>query len=452
VAQPATETLAPRARFEAEVTRNLRWNFGTNMVYGLFGTTGWRLIFTPTFVPAYAFAITQSEFLVGLLMFLSGALRLLAPFPATALVEHRPRAKPLSLLFGSAMRLQILFIALSAMFLHESHPGWNVIVFFAAMPLCHALGSMQGVAYGMVMSKLIPAVGPGIWNRNIFVGMRNAIGGFTAIALILAVRRYGSGIPFPLDFAYLLLFAVCLTSVGLLFFGFSREPDSPDVAERESVWRKVAQIPTTLREHPNFARFVLARSLASIAFLALPFYILHAREVLADVPGVEINMTLYWMAASSLMDPLWGVIAQRRGFRSVFLIAMLLWIAASGVFAVAETQLAIALAFSAIAVAVGGFHISSNNMVFEFAESDLRPRMIATSSTIGDIAATGSALLGGYLAEVAPLPLLFLLAAVFLAGGGAVMLRGVVEPRIPSPDEAARRETPGIHDVPGPRD
>jgi MFS family permease len=451
VAEPAHDIRDRRTRFETEVMRNLRWNFSTNMVYGLFGTTGWRMIFTPTFVPAYAYAITQSEFLVGFLAFLTGAVRLLSPFAATTMVEHRRRAKPLSLLFGAVMRLQILLVALAAIFLHETHPDWNVLVFFLAMPVCHALGGMQGVAYGMVMSKVIPAVGPGIWNRNIFVGLRNAVGGFTAIILILCVREYLPEVPFPFDFAYLLIFAFGLTSVGLLFFGFSREPDSPDVADRESMVRKVAQIPQTLRDHPNFAHFVLARSLASLAFLALPFYILHARSVLADVPGIEVNMTLYWMAASSVFDPLWGVIAQRRGFRFVFLVAVGLWIAASCGFAVANTEVPIALAFATIAVANGGFQISSNNMVFEFAESDLRPRMIATSATIGDVAITASALAGGYLAEIAPLPVLFGVAAVFLVSGGFVMWRHVVEPRTPSREEAVRRETPGIRDLPDPR-
>jgi MFS family permease len=444
--------IARRTRFEAEMMQHLRWNFGTNMIYGLFGTTGWRMIFTPTFVPAYAFAITQSEFLVGFLAFVTGAIRLLSPFAATAMVEHRRRVKPLSVLFGAAMRIQILLVALSAIYLHQTHPGWNILIFFMAMSLCHAFGGMQGVAYGMVMSKLIPAVGPGVWNRNIFVGLRNSVGGITALVLIFSVREYFPEVPFPFDFAYLLIFAFGLTSVGLLFFGFSREPESPEVAEREPVRRKIAQIPTTLREHPNFAYFVLARSLAALAFLALPFYILHARAVLAGVPGVEINMTLYWMAASSLVDPLWGVIAQRRGFRFVFLVAVGLWISASFVFAVVDTEVPIALAFATIAVANGGFHISSNNMVFEFAESDLRPRMIATSSTIGDVAITASALAGGYLAEVAPLPAVFLVAVVFLLSGGWVMWRHVIEPRTPSREEAARRETPGIHDVPGPRD
>lgn len=450
--RPALDVPVRQARFEAEVERNLRWNFGTNMIYGLFGTTGWRLIFTPTFVPAYAFAITGSEFMVGFFAFLTGLLRLLSPFAATAMVEHRRRAKGLSLWFGGLMRLQLLIVALGAIWLYAHHPGWNVLLFFVAMPLCHALGGMQGVAYGMVMSKVIPAVGPGIWNRNIFVGLRNSVGGFTAIALILAVRRFAPALEFPDDFAFLLICGFSLTSIGLLFFGFSREPDSPEVAEREGVLQKVAQIPATLRDHPNYARFVQARTIAAFGLMAIPFYILHARRILADVPGIEINMTLYWMAASSLVDPIWGLIAQNRGFRLVFLIAMGVWIAASGVFMLASGELPIGLAFAAIAAANGGLMVSSNNMVFEFGSSDLRPRMIATSSTLGDVATTIAGLGAGALATLAPLPVLFGVAALFLALAAWLMATRVVEPRTPTLAEAARRETPGLRDAPAPGD
>lgn len=448
LAQPATKTVDVHARFEREVDTHLRWNFVTNMVYGLFGTTGWRLVFTPTFIPAYAFAITQSEFLVGFLGFLTGALRMLSPFAATSIVEHRHRAKPVALAVGTGMRLQLAVIALSAILLHETWPSLNIAIFFIAMPLCHGLGGMQGVAYGMVMSKVIPATGRGLWNRNLFIGFRNSLGGVTAILLILGVREHFQALPFPNDFAYLLLFGFGLTCLGLAFFAFSREPDSPIVAARESVLEKVYQIPATLRANPNFARFVLARALASFAFLALPFYILHAREVLSELPGVEVSMTLYWMAASSLLDPIWGFIAYRRGFRLVFLLAIGLWVAGSLVFVWGDTEAAIAAAFAAIAAANGGFQISSFNMVLEFSDSDLRPRLIATNSTIGDVSMTVSALVGGYLAEVAPLPVLFLIACAFLAASGYVMARHVREPRSPSIDEALGAETPGLHDRP----
>ena len=42
-------------RYQAEVARHYRWNLGAHLLYGLFGTTGWRLITAPTFVPEYMF-------------------------------------------------------------------------------------------------------------------------------------------------------------------------------------------------------------------------------------------------------------------------------------------------------------------------------------------------------------------------------------------------------------
>jgi len=68
-----------------------------------------------------------------------------------------------SSLLGAALLFHVQLVtsaqvALAAIYLHETHPAWNVLIFFVAMSLCHALGGMQGVAYGMVMSKLIPAI------------------------------------------------------------------------------------------------------------------------------------------------------------------------------------------------------------------------------------------------------------------------------------------------------
>jgi len=50
----------PLARYQAEVARNYRWNLGMHLLYGLLGTTGWRLITAPTFVPDYMFRLGGS--------------------------------------------------------------------------------------------------------------------------------------------------------------------------------------------------------------------------------------------------------------------------------------------------------------------------------------------------------------------------------------------------------
>jgi hypothetical protein len=57
-------------------------------------------------------------------------------------------------------------------------------------------------------------LGRGIYNRNLFVGFRNALGGVTAIALIVWGREALAGLGFPTDFAYLLLADFALTAWG----------------------------------------------------------------------------------------------------------------------------------------------------------------------------------------------------------------------------------------------
>ena len=54
------------AAYEAEVEGNLRRNYVANLAHGLLGQTGFRLVNAPTFVPAYIYLLSGSEFAVGL--------------------------------------------------------------------------------------------------------------------------------------------------------------------------------------------------------------------------------------------------------------------------------------------------------------------------------------------------------------------------------------------------
>lgn len=74
--QPGIDALA---RYQADVARHYRWNVIAHLAYGLLGTTGWRLIMAPTFVPDYLFRLSGSNFLVGTLLFAGGLARFLSP-------------------------------------------------------------------------------------------------------------------------------------------------------------------------------------------------------------------------------------------------------------------------------------------------------------------------------------------------------------------------------------
>ncbi len=158
--------------FAEDVRRNLRWNFTVNLLYGLFGTTGWQLIMAPIFVPTYMKELGGSNTIVGLLLFCGGLSRFLTPPVTASLVEHEPLMKNKAVLVGSLMRAQVLFMALAAFFL----PRWlNLIEFFVVFSLFNLFLGMQHVIYNTVMSKVIP-----VDRRGRFIGLRNFHGSVSA--------------------------------------------------------------------------------------------------------------------------------------------------------------------------------------------------------------------------------------------------------------------------------
>ena len=53
-------------RHSAFMEANLRRNYTTNLTHGVFGMTGFRLIYAPTIIPAYLYLLTGSAAAVGL--------------------------------------------------------------------------------------------------------------------------------------------------------------------------------------------------------------------------------------------------------------------------------------------------------------------------------------------------------------------------------------------------
>ena len=84
-----TAQSAGRADVPAEVARNLRRNAAVQLLHGLFGQTGFRLVSAPTFLPAYLFALSGSDFAVGLARSLQAAGTVASPMLGASLIGHR---------------------------------------------------------------------------------------------------------------------------------------------------------------------------------------------------------------------------------------------------------------------------------------------------------------------------------------------------------------------------
>jgi MFS family permease len=410
-------------RYDLQVRRDLNRNFFAHLGHGMLGQTGFRLINAPTFLPAYIMLLSGgSEMMVGLALSVQAMGMMLTPLLGANLIEHRKRVLPVGFLIGALMRLSVLFIALSGLLLS----GTSVLIaILLSLTLLGLFQGMQGVVFNFLMSKVIP-----VTKRGRLTGLRNFLAGITSAAVAWLGGHYLLGeVPTVEGYSYTFLLAFILTSVGLLILLFVREPEPPTVKVKLGLLQRLGEVPQLLREDPAFTRYFLARSLATMGRMAMPFYILFAGQSIG-LSGQNLGIiTFAFTIAGTVSNLAWGSMADKHGFRGTFLLSIALWVVSTLVLLVASSQWLIVLVFVGIGAAVQGFQNSSINLTLEFGDRDNLPMRIAIANTASELAGTVGPLLGGVLAALLGYEAVFVASILFLMIGGVVVRIYVPEPR-----------------------
>jgi MFS family permease len=407
----------------ASAERDLRFNFVLLLAHGFLGQTGMRLLQAPTFLPHFVHVIAGNATAVALVRAFQGLGMMLSPIVSASIVERRSRSKGLGLLFGSVMRLQVLLLALIALFVPTENALpliWLVLGVFGL-----ALG-MQGVVFNFLISKTVP-----VNRRGVLLGLRTTAAG----VLLVAVSYVGgwlvdrAGFPYGYGWTFLLCFV--LTSLGLIAFGFLREPDSVEVRDGSIRFReRLGELPELLRAEPGFRRFLVARLAGTLARGVLPIYIVFIGQRLEIGGLAELGtFTAAFVAANSFSGLGWGLLADRVGFKGVFQRALVCWAAANAlILVVSPGTLAYAAVYALVGAGLAGFMLAGQNLVLEFGSQRDRPMRIAISNTGSELFGMAGFLIAGLLADRAGAPVVFAL-SIACQLAALLVMRGVEEPR-----------------------
>ncbi|WP_233994292.1 MFS transporter [Erythrobacter litoralis] len=400
---------------------NLRRNYAATLIHGVFGMTGFRLIYAPTIIPAYLYVQTGSAAAVGLGMALLQLGGTLSPVLSGARVESRNHILPYAITVGSLMRMMVLAMALTAWFLEGR------ALFAATLAIFLALGFFQGaqrVAFQMLMAKVIP-----IDRRGRLQGVRNLLGGGIAAVLAWAAGVYfieqqwlGNG------YATTFLFAFILTTIGLLVLQFGiKEPSAPTIRQPVPLRERWGQFAELLR-HRTYRFFLLAHGFSSIARVGLPFWTLYVGERLGLDGYVIGALSLAYLASETVSNVLWGQIGDRYGFRLVYLGALFCSLVGLTLLVAGEGAMLYA-AFAALGFGMSGWMMAALTLVLEFgAHEDIPMRIALTTTVEGAVSSTGPIIAGLAIAALGFMPLIV---AAFLSLGLAlaVVFWRVSEPR-----------------------
>jgi len=421
-AEPAAPTLSAEAAFASEVRRNLPRNYAAHLAHGLFGQTGFRLVTAPTFIPEYVHAISGgSAVWVGIARSAQALGQCLSPLFSATVIEHRRRVLPVALRVGNLVRAQVLGMGLAGFFLGT---GQNLIAVCIFLGLFGFFMGMQGVAFNFLMAKVIPVEFRGRLSglRNALAGITSASVGFLSGAYFVQHNVWGNG------YATTFLLAFVLTELGLVAMMFLREPETPEVRERTGMSR-LRDLPALVRADRNFAVFLGACVLGSFGRIGMPYYVLYAGERL-HIGGVELGeLTAGFLLSSTVLNLFWGTVADRIGFRAVFLGSLGLWIAGTLALFEMDSFTGLLGVFVAIGTGSGGFMMGQQNLVLEFGKREDLPLRIGAANSLTEATNVIAPLLGGLLASVYSFPAVFACGIAFKLLAGLLVLLRLREPR-----------------------
>ena len=321
------------------------------------------------------------------------------------------------------MRMQMLGIALTGLFLGSTNIGLWLIIFFMVL-----LGIMQGITVVMMNSlraKVIP-----VHRRGFVAGWRNFLSnGATAIVAYFAGGYLIDNNILGDGYAALFLLAFFIALLGIIVFIFTKEPTGIDLRKRENIQQSFKSLKPLFRTNPHFARFFLVTVLGSIGRMAMPFYILFAGTRM-ELSGAMLGLlTTIWMLSGTVTNLLWGEIADRKGYRVVMIITLALWVIADCQLLVIQEVYGVLIFFVVFGIAISGFNQARMNMVLELgSDADIPLRVAASNMASNTVGAIGP-LLGGLIVLAMGYEIIFIICILVQSVALVIMLNFVPEPR-----------------------
>ncbi len=400
--------------------RHLRRNFTLGVLNGALFQFFSALASPSLVLPLFVSYLTDSHLLVGFIPSVLQAGWFLPQLVASRYIQHRAQKK----VYYSAMAIvrTICWGLLTiAIFTLGGDRLLLLITFFSLLMVYSLSGGVGGISFIDIVGKAIP-----VTRRGAFFGNRNFFGGILAFmgGLIVKYVLDQSGYPFPTNFG--LLFALAFLALLLALFLFTQIVEPVESVNEEEVvllqqFRRALEI---VKDDLRYRRFLLLRLCLMATQMAMPFYILYARDRL----GIPEGMVGLYISAMTVMSVgsnlVWSRISDRRSNKLLMQIASILGLSIplsalliphlSGFFSPVSLGYLFGLVFALLGSYTAVTQIGNINFLLEISPASERPIYVGFTNTLLGIALLAAGV-GGVIVDVAGFGTLFSLTLAFYA-------------------------------------
>jgi len=398
---------------------HFRRNFIAFLVdYVSFGVA-FSFINPSTILPTFARTLTDYEPLIGLVGTVFAAGWLLPQLGIAAVIGGKPRKKPYLIAAVYAGRPLFLLLALAVWAGLPRYPTAMLAVFLASIGLFEVLDGISSVAWFDILARAVP-----LERRGRLVGAGQLLSGMLGVAVgaLVGLILDNPRLSYPANYALLFTLSAVAHGPSVVALTLLREPEGGRLEPRRSLRGFLKQLGGVWRGDRNFRRLMGYRWLIGLMNLALPFYILHATEVV-DLPArttgwfVSVQMVGGIVASVGL-----GWLSERHGPRPV------IWLGATAVLLSPLLALCIhyagegpllpaySLVYFLLGVANSAWMLGPLNYVLEMAPDGRRPLYVGLYNTLAGVLVPAS-LAGGFILRATSYPALFGVTAAGVAAG-----------------------------------
>ncbi|MBN1648561.1 MAG: MFS transporter [Spirochaetales bacterium] len=276
-------------------------------------------------------------------------------------LQRLRRKKQYVLILGFIQRTFWLAAAFVSLFYAETRPGLVIAVILLAILFASLAAGVNIPAFYYYTAKTIPTE-----MRGKLFAARNLGSYLLGIGAGILMKFLLARFPFPRNFTLLLFIGAGVIMSTLIPLGFVREPDAKQLADYvplRQIFRHSFQI---LKRSRQFRLFILGRILFMISFAAVTYispFIVNTYGVSADELGIFAFITA---ATYIVVNPLIGVIADRTGHKTLFVIGSLATLVAC-LLCLLPIPYTISLAvFVAAAVSMSVKNVSEFTMILDY--------------------------------------------------------------------------------------
>jgi MFS family permease len=390
----------------------LKYNrtFILGVINGVLFNLAEALIGGTTVLPTFISGITTSKVLIGLSGTMGNAGWFMPQLVVASLIGHLRHKKPVYVGAGLVRIGTIWTIALLVTMASRPQTGLFVAGFFVLYSAYSLGAGVAGIPFMDIVAKAVPS-----YRRGTFFGARLFFGGIVSALAGIFVKGALASRPFPDNFAILFIAASVVITIAIVCFSVVSEPEVK-VRERRMPFKQfLLRGPFLLKNVRSYRMLLVVRILLGVWGMALPFYIIYARERLALGPGSVGVFLSIQMVGMILSNILWGALSNRAGNKIVLelvsAVAVLspLVTVLTNVCPALRGQVCFAVVFFFLGFTLSGIRLGYTNYMLDVSPETERPTYLGFMNTFLSPVLLLSAV-GGLLIERTSYEALFLTA------------------------------------------